>query len=133
MRYPTRNGIPVHPSEVGLAPSRLTPVEHHLTNHHMEWPHSRQLASVAMWGLVNVESMQVILPKDQHNYGKLALHSIFEPPEMPTQSQATDYLLEAFEAGDAFKIYDLDEHRYIRKPMTEDFINKVLQEKYRGV
>lgn len=118
--YPTRNGVPVHVDEIGLAPSRLDPsLESSYNNHHYYFESTFYRPDFIFNALRNLEFNQERMLRDQHNMGKLALHTLFGPPERPTYEYAMDRLDIAHQTGERFKIWDKVQKRYVYQDLTD--------------
>jgi hypothetical protein len=103
MQYPSRNGIPISPSELDLPITRL-PLddEKSFNNHHGFFPrvaymHSKGDKDVKFLFqlLRNLECHQYRLPIDYHE----ALHKKYEPPKMPTPKQAYEEIQRVYHEG----------------------------------
>ena len=104
IQWPSRNGLPAHPSIVELPPSRLPNREHNLNNHHLLFPRRRyEMGGIIYATLRDLDAMQVDMPKDVHNTGKNTLHCLYGPPQMPTPGRAVDFILDQFEAGESLR------------------------------
>lgn len=118
--YPTRYGMPISTRELELSKSRLDPnKQSNHNNHHLHYEAPFYRADFIFNSMRNLEDEQEDMLKDQHNMGRLALHSIFSPPEPPTHKIAMDRLDIAHETGEQFKVYDLEQRKYVYYPFTD--------------
>lgn len=118
--YPTRFGAPISSTELDLPPSHLNPaVESNYNNHHLYFEAAFYRSDFIFNALRNLEFNQEWMLKDQHNMGRLALHSLYLPPERPTYADAMDRLDEGHEVGERFKVYDHDQHKYVYQNFTD--------------
>jgi hypothetical protein len=103
--YPTRNGMPVSTSELELPPSRLnTNDNENYSLHHLHFPARLMGSLLITQTLRDLEYEQELLPNDQHNLGRFALHTLYSPPEPPTLAQAMDRLDMAKETNERMRI-----------------------------
>lgn len=113
IRYPTRNNLPIPAEELDLAPSRMNPErEKNWSFHHRHFNSGWYKQDFIFNSLRNLEGEQDTLLRDQHNLGKLALHSLYDPPERPTYRTAMDRLEEAIETGEYFRIWNIKKKCY---------------------
>lgn len=91
--YPNYNGWPVHPLELDLPQSDLSPDrQHNFNNHHLLWTardFGRHAISLACR---NLDSNQIVLPRDIHQ----VIHDRYEPAPMPSLVDMMDRLEEAY-------------------------------------
>jgi len=95
MKYPSRNGIPIPIYELDLPPSNCEI----LNNHHNCWTARKFGQSILFLAVRNLETHQFLMPVDQHAY----LHSVYDPPELPTPQQAINELERALDAAESLK------------------------------
>lgn len=122
MEYPTRDGIAVPVWELSLPKSRYGRKEKYQNNHHNEWTSGAMARTAVTLALRDLNRHQYKLPIDVHEW----LHDRYEPPAMPTESQAAKEVINAFDAGEQFKIrvagrYELID---IPKDMIDGFVAK---------
>ena len=87
-RYPTRNGIPVHPEELGYHSNP----EVYQENHHLAFTR-REMSKLAITQTFrDLNSMQVPLPKEPHR----ELHRLYLPPQIGLK-EAYEYVWQAYE------------------------------------
>ena len=128
-KYPSREGVPVHPDELNLAPSRLDPDSgYNYNNHHLYFNKSSYLGDSIFTDLRNLESSQVRMLKDQHNMGKYALHTLYLPPERPTLEQAMDTLEMAYATGEKLKTWNQNLNLYTTRTYTAERWKRALKE-----
>lgn len=105
--YPTRNGIPIDPYEIGLGVEVMGYTER-VTNHHNAWP-ARVYERMGGSGLLLMELFrdcdgnQKVMWASAHNQGKQSLHALYEPPRPPTIEQAMDFVVGEYEGGRMLK------------------------------
>lgn len=102
--YPTYKGIAVPVWDLALPPSHTR----ERNNHHNEWSARRMGRLAVTQALRDLERHQYVMPLDQHAW----LHQNYEPPELPTEEQAAREVIDAYEKGERFKIYNKRAHRY---------------------
>lgn len=108
------DGLPVDPSELDLRPSTLNPNnQRNWSNHHLAWERRRyELGGVVLRTFRNMEGMQVDMLNDQHNYGKFALHTLFDPPRIPDPAVMIDFILNSVEHGEQMRLWDANSRSY---------------------
>lgn len=117
--YPTRDGLPVPVEELGLEPSRFNLVHiQNYSNHHYLYGPDFDESDFILSNLRNLEALQILLPKDQHNLGRKALHHLYSPPELPSYKVAMDVLEGCHMTGGRFKLYDTKAERYVYVPFS---------------
>lgn len=102
--YPTRDGLPLPPSELDLQPSRLKDRPENRSLHHHNWPARRMGRLLISQTLRDLEYEQTFMPNDQHNLGAYALHTLYEPPEPASLIQMMDRLDIARETGEMMRV-----------------------------
>ena len=131
--YPTRDGLPVSTSELNLPPSRLSPKnEKNFNNHHLFFSKRAYLSDPILTALRNLDRSQEMLPKDQHNLGKLGLHSVYSPPKIPSRKRAMEEIEEAYLNNEKLKIRDRDLGKYALTDISEDYWRQ-LQDIYTNI
>jgi len=103
--YPTSSsGMPIPVEELHLHRSHLkdTPENHSLHHHH--WSANRMGRLLITQTVRDLEYEQTFMQNDQHNLGRYALHSLYEPPEPATLLQYVDRLDAAREQGEEMRI-----------------------------
>ena len=123
MEYPTRNGISIPSSELGLPATRLD-LERPFTtnNHHRQWSARSMGRFLITKTLRDLEGLQEKLPIDVHTY----LHKIYEPPKFPTIDEAMERVMQAYDSGEQLQIKaDIG---YELRPITDDLVNKLNRE-----
>lgn len=103
-RWPTRNGIAIPPTEVWLPRGRKK-----TNNHHAHFSGRSFSHTLAHTALRDLERHQYALPVDTHEW----LHDNYLPPELPTEEQAVREIIDAYDQGEAFKVYNRYARRYI--------------------
>lgn len=122
MRYPTRNHLPISTRELDLPRSELDPTQRGNTqNHHLYYYSPRYKGNIILNSLRDLDYSQERLARDQHVLGKLALHNVYtDGVPVPPMKIAMDRLEQAFESGEVFKVYDIQERRYVYKRFTKE-------------
>ena len=103
--YPTSSsGMPIPVEELHLHRSHLkdTPENHSLHHHH--WSANRMGRLLITQTVRDLEYEQTFMQNDQHNLGRYALHSLYEPPEPATLLQYVDRLDAAREQDEEMRI-----------------------------
>lgn len=129
--YPTREGAPINPIELGLTTFEeieLARQHNRLTIHHHDWPSiwyqpDRKLKveelDTPLSVLRNLYSRQFEMPDHRHNNGRETLHTMYEPPKLPSKEQALRYIWNAFVNGnDPIVIGSINNREY--HPITEE-------------
>lgn len=117
--YPTRWGMPLSTAEIELPQSELDPNnDYNWNNHHLFFSASTYRHNLILNSLRNLEKSQERMLKDQHNMGRLALHSLYMPFKPPSLSQAMERLEEAYQDGEQFKVYDQEAKLYLFHDFT---------------
>lgn len=101
--YPTRNGIPIPPAELGFDN------EHSLIreNHHNAWA-ARELSRFVLTKTFrNLDSMQFQIPVEPHK----KLHMMHAPPELKP-SDVYRYVWEAFEREEVLRFGSANKFGY---------------------
>lgn len=117
LAYPTRCGVPIHPGELALAPSRLDAERtEHKNNHHHAFTRvmfGRFLLLKTFGDLAaNQSGMMIDTHKD--------LHKKYGPPDYPTPEQALDFISDEYET-DGLLRYGSQNHPTF-KPITRDLM-----------
>lgn len=116
--YPSRNGIPLNPHEVGILPHTPDNTSENMTIHHGAWPLSYyEGGSLILSTFRAVETNQHNLWESQHNLGRASLHHLYLPPTPPTIDQAMDFIVEAHETGVPLQ-YGTNSRRIYKKITT---------------
>lgn len=115
-RYPTRNGIAVTPNELWLPRPRTRETN----THHNEWTAKSLGRSAVTLALRNLERHQYVLPVNVHNY----IHDHYDPPQLPTEGQAAKEVIEAYEMGERFRVYNKHFHRYDLKEIPPELVDE---------
>ena len=113
--YPTREGIAVSPYELDL-PQTHTKEKN---SHHAHFTRRSFEKHATLLALRNLERHQYVMPVDVHN----ELHKRYEPPEMPSYEQAAKEVIDAYEHGENFKIWNRQCHWYEHKPIPKDLVD----------
>lgn len=104
--YPTSvDGMPVSFQELDLRPSQLDlrrPESFSL--HHKQFTARRMARLLITQTVRDLEFEQELVPRDQHNQGRQALHSIYCPPEPASLIQYMDRLDVARQTGERMRI-----------------------------
>lgn len=123
-RYPTRNGIAISPHELRLPDSRYEDNEKRRNNHHAHYTASKFGQLAVTQCLRDLERHQYVLPIDTHSW----LHATYDPPALPTEEQAAREVIDAYEHGERFKVYNKRCHWYeltdIPPELVDDFVAK---------
>lgn len=122
-RYPTHNGIAVSPLLLDLPDSRYGwDTRKHQSNHHLEYT-SRQFGRTAVHQcLRDLERLQLPMPVDVHIW----LHDTYDPPKLPTETQAAMEVIDAHEHGERLKRYNRYEKRYDYHDIPEEVVNRFM-------
>ena len=122
MEYPSRNGIPVPTIELDLPPSNLDLERRENYNtHHLHF-YRRWFASIAILQVMrDLERSQEIIEVDRHN----ELHRRYTPPEMPTELQVADNVMDAYEQGEGVRIYNIERKQYEVYPIPTQVIEEI--------
>ena len=110
--YPTRNGIAVPIYELTLPQSRYGDKKKYHNNHHAHFTAKRYERSMALCALRDLERHQYEMPIDVHQW----LHQNFDIPELASEEQAAREVIDAYDKGEQFKVYD----RYAKKYFLHD-------------
>ena len=74
--------------------------------------------------LRNLERHQYVIQVDTHK----EIHKRFDPPELPTLDQAAKEILDAYEKGENFKVWNDDYKRFDIKPISEEDADKLARD-----
>lgn len=121
-RYPTENGIAVPPHELWLPRSRHNGKEKYRNNHHHHYSERLFLRSIATTALRDLDRHQTKLPVDVHRW----LHDTYSPPEMPSEEQAAREVIDAYDQGEMFKIYDRYSKQYFYHEIPQDLADEFI-------
>ena len=101
--YPTRNGIPIPPAELGFDN------EHSLIreNHHNAWTARKLSGLVLTKTFRNLDSMQFQIPVEPHK----KLHMTYDPPEL-SLPDVYRYVQEAFEREEVLRFGSANKFGY---------------------
>lgn len=121
--YPTRNGFPVAPDELNLAPSRLNPNNKaNYDNHHGMWT-ARQMGKLVMSKTCrNLDSLQWQMLMDQHAH----LHVQYRPAPLPTLDQMMDRIYDAYDNGEELRFGSANKPKY--RPIDLHTIMRINEE-----
>lgn len=114
-QYPTRNGIAVAPTEIWLPESH----KRGKNNHHAHFTGTKYARTAATLALRDLNRHQHVLPLDVHKW----LHDNYEPPEIASEQQAAHEIIEAYDMGEQFKIYDRYAKRYGYHEIPKDIVD----------
>lgn len=114
-RWPTRNGISVPPHELELPRPRTRETN----NHHNHWERKKFEQHAALLALRNLDRHQYVLPVNVHNY----IHATYDPPALPTEEQAAREVIDAYDQGEQFKIYNKRCHWYDLKDIPPELVD----------
>lgn len=123
-RYPIRDGLPLSVNEVLLPDSQLEDAPHNYNNHHLLFPERLYGRTALYLVLRNLDGMQELVLKDQHNAGKTCLHSLYLPPPLPKPTKAMDRVLEAVDNSELLRHGIARDPRYT--PITDELLDKVM-------
>lgn len=115
-RYPTRNGIAISPYELVLPQAHTK----NFNNHHSHFTRKKFERHAVTTALRNLERHQYEMPVDVHE----ALHDMYAPPEFPSEQQAAREVIDAYEHGERFKIYNRRCHWYDFKEIPPELANE---------
>ena len=123
MEYPTRRGIAIPSSELGLPETRLDLDRPHTTNnHHMAWTRRKCGEFLITQTLRDLEGLQEQLPIDVHAY----LHKIYDPPKFPTVEEAMTRVMQAYDNDEMLQVKA--DKGYELRPITDDLIGLLSKE-----
>lgn len=106
---PHFEGFAICPTELILPESRLDlSNEYSYNNHHRMWTARKFGRSALFQTLRDLESSQVILPKDVH----AAYHKRYSPPPMPTPLKALDRIQDAYDRNERLRYGSAREPEY---------------------
>lgn len=114
-RWPTENGIALPPHELWLPESR----KRGKNNHHAHFTSRKFEKTAATLALRDLERHQYVLPIDTHRW----LHDNYDPPEMPTEAQAAKEVIDAYDQGERFKIYDRYSKAYFYQEIPQELVD----------
>jgi hypothetical protein len=115
--FPTKNGMPIHVSELHLHRSHLKDRPENYSLHHHHWSARRMGGFLITQTVRDLEHEQTFMKNDQHNLGQFALHHLYAPPEPATLDQYMDRLDTAFELGEQMRIKA--NGKWVMHPITE--------------
>lgn len=115
MKYPTVDGIAVSPWELDLPETHTK----ERNNHHAHFTRRAFGRFAITQALRDLERHQYLMHVDQHNW----LHDRYEPPELPTDGQAAREVIDAYENGEMFKIWNKRCHWYDLKAIPPDLVD----------
>lgn len=118
-RYPTRNGIAIPPIELGIIDHPYEKTSRKFNNHHHHYSGRSFERSIATIALRDLERHQTIMPVKIHR----RLHDTFLPPDLATDEQAAREVIDAYDRGEQFKIYDSYAHYYFYKDIPQDLVD----------
>lgn len=119
-RYPTRDGLPVPIEELNLRPSQLDPSDPaNYNNHHYAFEKKYYESNCLLLTYRCLEGMQEEMLRDQHNIGKLALHSIYSPPQRPALSVVMARIEQAYYGEEQLKVRVRELGGYALREFTE--------------
>lgn len=113
--YPTREGIAVSPYELDL-PQTHTKEKN---NHHAHFTRRTFEQHATHLALRNLERHQYVMPTDVHN----ELHRRYQPPELPSYEQAAREVIDAYDQGERFKIWNKRCHWYELKDIPPELVD----------
>lgn len=126
-------GIPLHTWMVRLPESRLDDSKEHNYNlHHLSFEYKKMSRLLITKAFADLLSMHEMMLKDQHNMGRLALHTLWLPPQPPTIQQAMSRVDDAYWAEEKLQIRDPSTKKYIEYPITAEHMN-LMQEEYNRI
>jgi len=132
-KYPTTEGVPDNPYDLGLEKERdlkeklfrkygfTTLRLEKYNNHHASHPSSRY-GSALMATFRNLDPNQYTMPVDLHDY----VHERFDAPEPPTPQRALEVVSWAFETGVPRKYGSVGKPEY--KPITVELMDRLFKE-----
>lgn len=119
-RWPVNeNGIALPPDDLWLPPSRLPDRHKNKNNHHHHWTEKaflRSMAHVALRDLARHQSMRQV---DVHRW----IHDNHLPPEPPTERQAAREVIDAYDKGEQFHIYDKYARQYFCHDIPRELVD----------
>ena len=121
-QYPTRDGIAVSPFELNLPDTRRPDKRKYRSNHHTHYTAPRFSKSSTLQAMRNLSRHQVILPNDVHRF----IHDNYEPPELPSEPQAAKEIIDAYENGELFKIYNTFLKTYIYEEIPKEIVDGLI-------
>lgn len=123
--YPTRNGIAVPVFEINLPSSTVDPENpDNFNNHHNEWTRRRMGELSVTQALRDLERHQFVMPIDVHNW----LHANYSQPEMPTTQQAAIEVIDAYDKGEQFRLYEPSSESYYTEGISKEFVDSLVRE-----
>ena len=136
--YPTNNGIPVSPLELGITTQEEIEearINGTLTIHHHGYPYGHYQGArkvsideidTPLAVIRNLNSWQSEVPAHQHNHGGDTLHTRFEPPQRPSRRQTMAYIWDAYLKGDdPIVLGSINNREY--HPLTEELMCKLIE------
>lgn len=121
--YPTREGIAVPIYELSLPASRYGwEKKKHQNNHHNHWTEKKFARRMGTLALRNLSRHQFEMPVDVHRW----LHDTYAPPELPTDEQAAREVIDAYDQGEQFKIYDKFASEYLYHPIPLELVDQLV-------
>jgi hypothetical protein len=120
--YPSIDGVPIPPDKMGLPDSKLDlSSPESFNNHHNYWPKRLFGRHMLYRTLRSLSSHQYFVPVDVHEY----LHVSYDPPKLPTPTQALLEITRAISAGD--KLYDRSNGENTCRDIGEEIIKQVFE------
>lgn len=116
-RYPTREGIPISPEELGY----YSEPEVYQENHHLCFTRREMGRFAVTQTLRDLDTMQFQLPKSQHTH----LHRLYLPPEVDLE-RAYEYVREAYDHQEQLRYGSAKNFKH--HDLTEELMAKIDQE-----
>ena len=112
---PTRNGIAISPYEFWLPESHVK----EKNNHHGHY-YARMFGKTAVHQcLRDLESKQWMMNVDVHEWW----HNNYGPGQFPAEERAAKEVIDAYDRGERFKIYNKRCHWYDYKEIPKDLVD----------
>lgn len=125
MKYPTREGISIHPHEISLPDSHLNlNIARNFNNHHHEWTRKKMGQFALTRTLRDLSRHQSLIPRDVHQW----LHDRYEPPVFPTPAQAMHEVMNAYANHERLRVYDERDQQYYEFGIPEKLIKQLHHE-----
>jgi hypothetical protein len=113
-RWPTRHGIALPPHGIKLPEGKGK-----TNNHHSHWTSTKFEKTAATLALRDLERHQFALPLNTHRW----LHDHYEPPEVASEEQAAKEVIDAYDQGERFKIYDRYSKSYFYQEIPLELVD----------
>ena len=117
MKYPTHNGLPINPVELGYDEEG----DYRRTNHHNAWTRQQMGRLLLTRTFRNLDEQQYQLPIHLHR----RLHSDYEPPRLNIASVYNEVLM-SYEEGKLLRYGTAT--NYWNEEITKEAINDIVRE-----